>query len=463
MAQKLSNLPLGAKIKFGKHQVGSETAQSIIWIVADKNHSGYPSNSVTLITEKIIDLRAYDALESDEDETGLKGGSDYARSNIHQWLNSDASAGKWYTSSHLYDLAPSNGKTRYNTGYDTRAGFLSNFSANEKNALLTTTVVLENEDELTAKVFIPSLWETIGTHSTTDGSSRLGYFKTGVVTCSLTSQAYTNTTSTDKPTSTSVNWKYMTRNTGSGRIYTVTSTGGSERVYPYDGNVGLRPIINLSVDMKISDTVDSDGCYEVRYNTAPYISDSNRDLGTKSNGFNVTYNVKDNDGDSVTVKEYIDNVEVRSYVPTLGATNTFNVQGNTWLKLANGSHTLKIVVTDGFATDTRTITFTKSVKKLVVQRSTPILANKQPTQIIVDVVKTIPYNALMEVYVCNNGFDASPTWEKLDTSSISSGFAHEFKNKTNTAGKWGVNIKVTVDRNGAEGACYITEIGGNFE
>ena len=52
MAQFLSNLPVGALIKFGKHKVGSEEAQPIIWIVADKNHSGYPANSVTLITQK---------------------------------------------------------------------------------------------------------------------------------------------------------------------------------------------------------------------------------------------------------------------------------------------------------------------------------------------------------------------------------------------------------------------------
>ena len=48
MAQKLSNLPLKSKVKFGKLY-----SKPIVWLVADKNHNGYPSNSVTLVSEKI--------------------------------------------------------------------------------------------------------------------------------------------------------------------------------------------------------------------------------------------------------------------------------------------------------------------------------------------------------------------------------------------------------------------------
>jgi hypothetical protein len=86
-----------------------------------------------------------------------------------------------------------------------------------------------------------------------------------------------------------------------------------------------------------------------------------------------------------------------------------------------------------------------------------------PTRIIVTLVKNIPSGADVKVYACNNGYDATPTWEEINSSLIASGLAHTFSNKSNTAGKWGVNIRVTVDRNGTEGACYISEIGGNFE
>ena len=63
MAQALSNLPLGAKIKFGRYSVNGEAAEEIKWIVVARNHSGYPSNSVTLLTEGVIDLRSFDARE----------------------------------------------------------------------------------------------------------------------------------------------------------------------------------------------------------------------------------------------------------------------------------------------------------------------------------------------------------------------------------------------------------------
>ena len=31
------------------------------------------------------------------------------------------------------------------------------------------------------------------------------------------------------------------------------------------------------------------------------------------------------------------------------------------------------------------------------------------------------------------------------------------------ADKWGMIVKVTVERNGTTGACYVSAIGGNFE
>jgi hypothetical protein len=40
---------------------------------------------------------------------------------------------------------------------------------------------------------------------------------------------------------------------------------------------------------------------------------------------------------------------------------------------------------------------------------------------------------------------------------------HQFQNAANTAGQWGVNIRVTVNRNGAEGPCWISSIGGAFD
>lgn len=467
MAQKLSNLPIGALVKFGKHQVGSETAQPIIWLVVDKNHSGYPSNSVTLIAQKIIDIRPYDAIEAPRNDNDYtKGSVNYGESNINMWLNSSAGAGAWYAAVNKYDRPPTNANIVYDTGYADKPGFLYNFTTDERTALLPTTLTVQVSQEVstsvTSKVFIPSLWETIGTHKYNDGSTRFEYFKSSVVTCGITSQALTNTSSTSKPASTSVNWKYMTRSTAVDYVHCVSATGLSVGDYPGYGDKGLRPVINLSSELKMSNGTDGDGCYNVFYNKIPTISGSNTDLGTKTSGFSQTYSVSDGDSDTVTVKEYVDNVEIRSYVPTLGATNTIALTGNTWLKLANGIHTIKIVATDGFDTVERVITFTKKVNTLTIQRATAISASTKPTRLLATVVKTIPNGAIFKAYACNNGFDTSPTWEEI-TSEVLGGQVHVFSNTANTAGKWGVNIRVTVDRNGTSGACFVSEIGGNFE
>lgn len=458
MAQILSNLSVGTKIKLGKHQVNTETAQPIIWVVADKNHSGYPSNSVTLIAEKSIDLRMYDAAETDNSS----GNRNYALSNINQWLNSSASAGNWYTATHAKDNPPSGGYAPYAN----RAGFLYNFTEYERQLLLPTTLTIQDGSDtstkIVASVYLPSAREILGTGEVSDGSTRLSYFSSNTTKCVVTDQAFNNTLANSKPSAVTGYWAYWTRSNMQNYTCLIDMDGTAK----YDSPVnirGVRPVVNLSSTTKISNSTDSDGCYTLVVNKLPTISGTNSNIGIKNDDFSVSYSITDGDNEAVTVTEYIDNVKVRSYVATLGATNNFNVNGNTWLKLANGSHTLKIEATDGYDTDTRTHTFTKSVNKLIVKRTTPIEASKMPTQIVVTVVKTIPYNAIMTVEVCNNGYDTNPTWEQIDKSSISSGLAYEFKNKVKTASKWGVNIRVTVDRNGGEGACYITEIGGNFE
>ena len=462
MAQILSNLPIGAAIKFGKHQVGTETAESIIWVVAAKNHSGYPSNSVTLVAQKIIDYRAYDAMET----VATHGNCNYALSNIHQWLNSSASAGGWYTATHAND-APPNADYTMGSPYLDKAGFLYNFTPDEMGAIIPTTLTVQTNSDvsnkITARVFLPSLWEVLGTGTTFDGSSCFEYFLARGGACTSTSQAYNNTKVSTKPSSVNSNWSYWTRNTLDSTPCLISDSGGYRTYYACYGQYGIRPVINLPATAKISDTPDSSGCYTWSANKVPTISGSNSDLGNKTDDFTTTYTIADGDSESVTVTEYIDNVSIRSYVATLGNTNTFAVNGVTWLKLANGIHTLKIVATDGFDTVTRTHTFTKVTNKLIVKRKTPIEASTKPSRIIVTLVKNIPQNALVTVEVCNNGFDASPKWETIPSSSITSGVPYDFTNATKTASKWGVNVRVTVDRNGASGACYITEIGGNFE
>ena len=217
--------------------------------------------------------------------------------------------------------------------------------------------------------------------------------------------------------------------------------------------------------------VDSKGDYSsyttssfktISSNQAPVISGSDSNLGIKTDGFSQTYTVTDAESNEVTITEAIDGVQVRFYIVTLGNTNTFAVTGTTWLQLANGTHSMTITATDSNgAKSVRTYTFTKNLTSLSV-KTDPMVASSMPTRIVINVTKNIPAEAIFTVEVCNNGNDSTPTWEDA-TSAVVGKLVYNFENKSKTADSWAVMIRVTVDRNGGEGACYISAIGGNFE
>jgi hypothetical protein len=163
MAKAISTLNVGDKVKFG-----SLYGSPIIWKVADKNHSGYPSNTVSLITESIIKIMGFDAKETKNSEISRKnyGNNRYALSNILKWLNSDAAANAWYAPTHTADAPPASGMVAYNP-YQASAGFLNAFTADEKNAIKNTTVTTAKNTTIdgggsettTSKIFLPSITE----------------------------------------------------------------------------------------------------------------------------------------------------------------------------------------------------------------------------------------------------------------------------------------------------------------
>lgn len=281
MSQALSNLAVGSKVKFGKYQVNTEEAQPIIWTIVAKNHvstPAYPSNSVTLHAAKIIDLRCFDAKEPNNTAFGRRdyGNNRYAVSNLKQWLNSRAAANAWYSSQHSYDHSP-NSSVYVNNGtqYASKAGFLSLFSDDEYNAILDTSILTAKPTEdgggsetIVTKVFLPSKTEVgCGQENfISEGaawkyyesdSSRMGY---------LTTQCFGNTASSSKPDSKDEAWLWWLRSADysmTSNIRTIDTDGGAITKNAYNGSVGVRPALNLSSSLLVSDTSDSDGCYTV--------------------------------------------------------------------------------------------------------------------------------------------------------------------------------------------------------
>ena len=465
MSQFLSNLPIGAKVKFGKYSVEGETALPIIWLVADKK----TPSAITLLTEKIIDFRYFDAPEESNTNSARAsyGNNRYSVSNIDQWLNKDQGSGAWYVAQHSVDSPPTFGEAPYKN----RPGFLNAFSDIEKDAILNSTIgacipTLDGGgyENIVRKVFLPSAIEmglSYGKH-TEEGQA----WGLGLDAPKTSEQAYAHTKLTgNKPNSPDAYSAWWTRTPITDTANYVALANRNNSAFqntPTTQNVGIRPALNLSSTQKVSDVTDSDGCYTVVWNDPPLIDGKDENIGIKSTGFGGNYTITDANNDIVTVTEAIDGIRIRTLVATLGERIYYDVTDNTWLALPNGSHTLTISATDGIDTTVRTIVFTKLVDTFKIQNTTPWVSSTMPSRIMLVITRNIPPAATFKVEVCNNGYDSSPTWEDC-SDAVASGMAYMFTNKTKTATDWGVLVRVTVARNGAAGACYVSSIGGNFE
>lgn len=168
MAQALSTLALGTKLEI---QVKSEWQHRfgvrITFMVVDKNHAGYPSGAISLMTEKALFTSAYDAKEPTNPITDRRdfGNSRYIHSNIHQWLNSNAES--WYTAKHTYDAPPiAENVVNGVNPYASWPGFLSMLNEQFGMSLMTTSLVAVRPnvdgggtDSLSDKMFLPSISE----------------------------------------------------------------------------------------------------------------------------------------------------------------------------------------------------------------------------------------------------------------------------------------------------------------
>lgn len=365
----LSSLPIGAKIKVPHSVMGN-----VIFLKADQNHTGYPENSTTLITDELILLRAVDAKEPNNTNSDRqqKGNNRYSVSNIDHWLNSTASAGQWYSPQHSTDQSPNSTNVVLRNPYDTDAGFLNGFDARFIAAMQDTTIKVARNtvtdgggyDTLTRKVFLPSLAELFNQaeNSIMEGSL-LQYFqantdsirKAKISTYAAEDNNNKGSNSVTAGTA-SYYWMRTLRSSSSYDVRIVKPDGSLHRGVAYDGYNGIRPLCNLNSETTVSDQPDSDGYYSLLLDAIGEIE--------------LTYNVKET-----------------ATMPT-----AVNVE--------------------------------------------------------LDLVKTFGCSTTVEI--CNNGNDTVPVWEDISTV-VKSGVNHIFANKTKTADKWKVVIKIHIVRNDTVG------------
>ena len=462
---RLKDLPNGALVRDPDTKF---TGIPIVWMKLEDDHEGYPANSTTLLMQEVLAGFAFDAREPENPVARRQdsGNNNYLLSNIRQWLNSEASA--WYSPTHEYDKPPSAGYLIYEGGtYDDRPGFLSNLSQKFKASIKETTLttLYGTMDEATGsyshtdKVFLLSQREMFGS-----GYAEGRYFSTLGVNNNTWGYIFGN--SVDRIAYLMRSTKVTTYDAQEaiGHV-TIGGSPAPNNLYavPAYSLYGVRPALNVDQNLPVSDTPDHKGVYTLTFNEAPAISGQNIDLGIfTENTISHAYTVTDLENDTVTVIEKLGNTVLRTYTPVLGETNTLSITADQWFKTSNGPQTITISAKDAQLTATRTLTFTRKVTPTTVSLTAPVTVAERPSRLILKSTGAMAPGANIIVEACNNGLDASPTWEDV-TSIVNSGQIYFFTNKTKTAANWAFDIRVTMDRGTAEKNSWLQSLSGNFD
>ena len=480
MSKAISSLAVGDKIEvpvLSAYQ--SRFGAKIVFKVADKNHSGYPSNSVTLITEKIIQLMCSDAKEPNNSDSNRRnyGNNRHIYSNILQWLNSNATAGSWYSAKHSADAPPTNANVddNYNE-YDAWAGFLAMLDPKFVAELLDTTLTVVKSsadggsyETFTAKMFLASTTEVgLANEDNIAEGELLALFSNDASRVAYpTAECVSNSEYTNSSLTTSKGWYWWLRtpySSDASSVRFVYSGGALLSLNAFYGSGGVRPLCNLQSSILVSDSPNASGNYEIIYNQPPEITGTDGDIGTfGETSPTYVYTVTDPQGGTVSVTEALDGETLRTYTVTLGQENTLTIPAETYLATLNGTHTLTITATDSVgASTTRTMTFTKNVTSCAFTQTESFPADDRPTRCVVNIQGSFPKGSTPKVEICNNGNDATPTWEDITQSALYSQ-KYFFKNETKTAESWGVKIKASLERGTSDGECYISSLGGVFQ
>lgn len=231
----------------------------------------------------------------------------------------------------------------------------------------------------------------------------------------------------------------------------------------YGSSCGYLPCFTLPETLYI----DKDGFPTV--NQPPEITsdagESGAALGEKSEPFTLSYTVTDGDGDSMTITEKVNGVEmaVRENVAS-GTELTVQClsEKDLFQQILNGENTLTLEADDGKTTTEWTATFTKNVTSAVLSLAQPLTADDTITVAALTLEGSFPADMSLTVELTNNGLDDAPVWENCTDiqSGESRAFVHHaFANKTAAKGA-AFNYKVTITRGESGVGGNITMIGG---
>ena len=196
----------------------------------------------------------------------------------------------------------------------------------------------------------------------------------------------------------------------------------------------------------------------VTHNADPTVSGADANLGAVTSPPSRAYTVGDvDDGDTLTIVEALDGSEVRTIADAeRGKTYTFGLTAAQFAALAAGEHSMTITVTDSAGNSaTRVVTFSRSITMISVQRDA-IETDAMAEKVLIS-VRFLGAENNLTVEACNNAKDAAPTWE-----AVTPGRKHLFTNKTKTATKWAVGVRVKLTKASTSDTIALYGVSGSY-
>jgi hypothetical protein len=271
---KLHKIPVGARIR--------DKSTGVSFYVAAQNHPGY--EGTTLLSEYVVRVGCFDAAEPTNPgkvtfkDSRTYGNNKFPASNLCQWLNSEGT--DWYTPQHQYDAPPTPENTRHQAGYYADApGYLSELPETLKKAILISQVPILKPvpkskpviETFETKVFLPSRTELgLGGDWGVDEGSMLPLFRDfRAKQAPLSQHAFDTYTSPWHSFFTGAGnpcrWWLRTSHTQySYLVRYVAEFGGLSYAPAFTDIVGIRPMMNVSGDLEVSDTGECGNIYYIK-------------------------------------------------------------------------------------------------------------------------------------------------------------------------------------------------------
>lgn len=196
-------------------------------------------------------------------------------------------------------------------------------------------------------------------------------------------------------------------------------------------------------------------------NTPPTVRVEQSNKGEQNSPFSFTFTPDDADGDVITGKIFLDDVQIEDLgTLTKKQEKTVKLKKLDFAKLTNGEHKIRIEITDikggkGYGY----VEFTKKLTNCWYEFKKEI--EGQATEIIVNPSVQIADGAKLTIKVCNNANDSSPAWEVVPSEQV--GKSYTFKNRSKVSSRWAIGVNLRIDRGSAKEDSYLYGFVGNYQ